>query len=95
MSVLSCKTLILTEVGTKNQDIAVIVLTMSLFRKIWILIFWIQKAVQYFKWGFMGYLSKAVKVLIVESDLNSGDLAPQKNFSGKEFQYLAQKQFLQ
>jgi hypothetical protein len=48
------KILTKTELGTRDWGIVVIGLPMLLFREMWILEFWIRKAVECFKWGFNG-----------------------------------------
>jgi len=70
VSIHSNKTLTKTEVGTRNWDITIIGLTVLSFGRMWILGLWIWKAVERFKWGLMGYLSRKV-----ESHLNCAGLA--------------------
>jgi hypothetical protein len=85
LSVHSSKTLTNTEVGTRDWAIAVIGLTMLLFRRMWILELWIWKAVECFKWGLMGYPSRNMEDFVAESNLNCTDLgqevSEEKNFS--------------
>ena len=48
---------------------------MLLFGRKWVLGLWIWKAVERFKWGLMGYLSRNAEVFVIESDLNCAGLA--------------------
>jgi hypothetical protein len=50
-------------------------LTLLLFGRIWIWAVWIWKAMEYFKWGLIGYPSRNMEDFVTESDLNSADLA--------------------
>ena len=59
VSVQSIKTLIKTEVGTRDWGIAVIVLTMLLWGEKWILRLW--EAVESFNLGLMGYASREME----------------------------------
>jgi hypothetical protein len=81
VSVHSSKTLTKKEVGTRDWGIAVIGLTMLLFRRTWILELWIWKAVEFFKWVLMGYPSRNMEDFDAESELNGVDLVQEKNFS--------------
>jgi hypothetical protein len=47
---------------------------MLLFGRMWILGLWIWKAVEYFKWGLMGYPSRNMEVVVAESDLKYVDV---------------------
>jgi hypothetical protein len=76
MSGHNSKTLMNTEVGTRDYGIAMIGLTMRFFGRVCI---W--KAVECFKCGVVGYPNKNMEDFVAESDLNRG-------FS-REFQYLA------
>ena len=55
------ETLTKTEVGTRGWNIAVIGLTVLLFRRMWILWLWIWKAMKCFKRSVMGYPSQNMK----------------------------------
>ena len=83
VSVYRIKTLIKTEVGSRDWGISVIGLTMLLLGSMWILGLWIWKAMECFKWNLMGYPSKNMEDFVTESDLNCEDLAREllvKNF---------------
>ena len=64
VSVHSSKTL------TNKLGIAVIGLTVLLFGRMRILGLRIWKAVEFFKWGLMGYPSRNMEDFVTESDLN-------------------------
>jgi hypothetical protein len=70
----SSKTLTKTEVGTRDRGIAVIHLTMLLFGRMWIWGLWFWKAVERFKWGFMGYRSIS-SINMEDFVIKSADLA--------------------
>jgi hypothetical protein len=53
----------------------VIGLTMLFFGRMWIWGLWTWKAVEYFKWGLMGYPSRNMEDFVIESNLNCADLA--------------------
>jgi hypothetical protein len=82
MSVHSCKTL--RQNWYQEWGIAVIVLTMLLFERMWGWGFWIWKAVEYFKWSLMGHPSRNKEEFVAGSNLNFVDLAheisKEKNF---------------
>ena len=65
VSVHSSKTLTKTEVGTRDWGIAVIGLTMLLFERIGTLGLWIQKTVEFFKWGLIGYPSRYMEDFVL------------------------------
>lgn len=67
MSGHSSKTLMNTEVGTRDYGIAMIGLTMLFFGRVCI---W--KTVECFKCGLMGYPNKNMEDFVAESDLNRG-----------------------
>jgi hypothetical protein len=84
VSVHSSKILTNTEVGTRNWGIAVIGLTMLLFKRLWILELWIWKAVECFKWGLMSHPSKNMKDFVAKSNLNYAEIPQEiseENFS--------------
>ena len=57
---------------------------MVLFGTVWILGFWIWKALECFKWGLMGYSNRNMEDFVAESNLNCTDLAQEvseENFS--------------
>ena len=62
-------------------------LTMLLFERMWILGFWIWKAVECFKCGLMGHPSRNMEDFVAGSDLNCIDLT--QDFKGEEFQNVA------
>lgn len=82
VSLHNSKTQTKTELGTRDWGIAVIVLTMLLCGRMWILGLW--KAVECLKPGFMGYPSRNME------DIGSEVCRPgARGFSRKEFQYVA------
>ena len=60
-------------------------LTMLLFGSMWILGFWIWKAVGCFKWDLMGYPSRNMEDFVTDSNLSCVSLAlevsEEKNFN--------------
>ena len=74
VSVHSNETLTKTEVGTRGWAIALIGLTMLLFKRLWILELWIWKAVECFKWGLMSHPSRNMADFVAVSNLKCADL---------------------
>lgn len=64
-----------TEVGTREQDIAVTCLAMPLFGRIWTLGLWIRKAADDFKLGLLDHTSRNTGDSCSESNINYDDLA--------------------
>jgi hypothetical protein len=56
---------ICSEFGTRDGVVAVIGLTMLLFRRMWIWGFWIWKATEYFKWGLKGHPNRNVEDFVI------------------------------
>ena len=85
VSVHNSKTLTKIEIGTRDKGIAVIGVTMLLFRRLWIQELWIWKSVECFKWSLMSQPSRNMEDSVVESDVNCADLtqeaSEEKNFS--------------
>jgi hypothetical protein len=70
VSVHSSKTLTKTKVDTRDWGLAVIVLTMLLFGRMWVWGLWIWKAVGCFKWGLIAHPSRTVEDFATQSELN-------------------------
>lgn len=65
-----------TELGTRNWDIAMTGLTVLLFRVMWNnLGIWTRKAIGHFKWGLIVHPSRSMEDRGSEGDSNCGDPA--------------------
>jgi hypothetical protein len=86
VSVHSSKTVTKAEVGTRDWGIAVIGLTRLLFGRMWILLLWIWKAMECFKWTLMGEPSRNMEDFGAEDHLNgvgmlAQEVSVEKNFN--------------
>ena len=70
VSVHSSKTLTKTEVSTRDWGIAVIGLTMFCLEECGFGDFWIWKAMECFKWGFLAHPSRNMDDFVTENTLN-------------------------
>ena len=67
------------EIGTRDWGIAMMGLTMLLFRRMWIWGLWIWEAVECFNWGIMDHPRRNLEDGHAEHDLNCGGLLIQES----------------